>query len=204
MDTQVRPRSVSLTLDEASHTYRMGAQVVPGVTQVLDAALQEYQHVATHVLEIAADFGRNVHAACDLYDRAELDWNTLDMRLAPYVTAWARFLDESGVTIIASELRVYHPRQRYAGTLDALGVFPRRRRPSVIDRKTTAVIPKSVGPQTAAYREARAAQGFELGTDRYCVHLRSDASYKLLKLAAPGDYPLFLSCLNVWRFKNGY
>ena len=60
-----------LTFDEASHTYRIDGQVVPGVTSVLKP-LTDYSMVPPADLQAAADFGKAVHRACELDDLMDL------------------------------------------------------------------------------------------------------------------------------------
>ncbi|MES1993168.1 MAG: hypothetical protein V4457_06080 [Pseudomonadota bacterium] len=194
--------SSELQFEASSHTYTLGGQVLPSVTQVLDEALREYVDVPVHYLEAAAEFGDHVHRACDLFDRGILDRGILDPRLAPYVDAWTKFRTDSGVVVLASEKRVHHPALGYAGTLDVLGLMPRKKVPAVIDRKSSALVPRSVGAQTAAYREAHRVHGHQVDSVRYCVHLKGDGTYRLQRLTDPSDFSLFTSCLNVWRFRN--
>jgi hypothetical protein len=113
------------------------------------------------------------------------------------------FLHESGIKVVASETRVAHP-LGFAGTLDVLGMLA----PPAIDLfdyKSGLTVPRSVRPQTAAYKEAvEHTLGLKVRR-RYCVQLNPALphGYKLHLLADTSDWHIFLSCLNVWRFKNG-
>lgn len=196
--------SSELEFDAAAHRYTLGGQQLPSVTQVLEAALREMEGLPEHLVKAAGEFGQHVHQACDLFDRGVLDDRILDPKLRPYVDAWVRFRAESGIVVLASELRVHHPKLGYAGTLDVRAVFPRKKLTVVIDRKTSASIPRSVGAQTAAYREALRARGHQVDSTRYCVHLRGDGTYRLQRLTDPADFTLFQSCLNVWRFRHAH
>ncbi len=199
--------SSELTFEASSHTYTLEGRRLPSVTQVLEAALHEMAEIPEHLVKAAGEFGQHVHAACDLLDRNELDHEALDARLVPYVGAYSQFLLESRALVLASELRVHHPKLGYAGTLDRKVLFPDRaghykRLPSVLDLKSASVVPRSVGPQTAAYREADRASGNQVDDIRYCLHLRADGTYRLHRLEGPTDFVIFQSCLNVWSFKN--
>jgi hypothetical protein len=184
--------SPDLTFEPESHTYRMAGRVVPSVTQVL-SILSDFSMVDPAVLEAAADRGTKVHAAIDLDNRGELEEEALDPELAPYVTQWRRFLAESGFTVTASELRLYHKSLHYAGTCDTL---IGHRSSWVLDVKTGAV-PRYVGAQLAAYQHALDPRPRR----RLCLAL-TPTNYSLRECKSLADFSLFQSCLNVWRFKN--
>lgn len=188
--------------DAAEHAYTFAGKTLPSVTEVLHDALRELEDVPFPLLEAAGQFGQNVHEACDLLDRNRLAREKLDVRLEPYVQAWESFKAESGVVILASEAIVHHEKLGYAGRLDRLVLFPNLKRPCVLDIKTSVQVPRSVGAQTAAYREAYSSSHPPLDRTRYCVHLRPDATYRLERLANQADFALFQSCLNVWRFRH--
>lgn len=194
---------MSLEFDPATHTYRLDGRVVPSVTQILDL-LEDWSGVAPEVLEAARDFGSNVHAACHLYNQDALDWSSLDPSLVPYVEGWARFLDDSGAVVILSEHQVVHRELGYAGTLDVMAEWSSARQ-ALIDIKS-GQLPRTVGPQTAAYSQAYDAMS---GTKpsrrhRYCVQLNPTfpRGYKLHALTNPADWSIFQSALNCWRFRN--
>lgn len=195
--------SPELHLDEATHTYTLGGRVLPGVTGVLENALREMEGIPEHVYKAAGEFGQHVDSACHLFDHRNLDWESLDPRLMPYVRGYEKFIYDSSVTIIASKKRVHHPARGYAGEMDKLILMRGLARPCVLDVKSSSIVPKSVGPQTAAYREAYVAMGNEADQRRYSLHLRPDGTYRLDRLNDQADYSVFLSALNIWRFKYG-
>lgn len=187
--------AVDLQFDEASHTYRVSGEVWPSVTQVLDP-LQMLEGIPRDILEAAAAFGTNVHAACHLDNMGALDEARLDERLRPYVEAWRKFQADTGAVILSSEQRVVHTRLRYAGTLDTICTIGSSR--ELVDIKSTAAIPRTVGPQTAAYAEALG----EPRIKRRVVQLRRDGTYRTERLTGRSDFNLFLSALNVHNFLN--
>lgn len=194
--------SLELQFDAASHRYTRAGRNLPSVTTVLEEQLRELEGVPERYYKAAGEFGQHVHEACNLHNRGRLDWSSLDPKLAPYLHAFENFRIASGVQILASEQRVYHPTLGYAGTLDILGLLPGRSRPSIFDIKSPVVLPRSVGAQTAAYREAKVACGQPCDPTRYAIHLKSDGTYELKKLTSPADWNLFLSCLNVYKFRR--
>jgi hypothetical protein len=182
-----------LTFDTENHVYGYRGRVIPSVTQILGAVLNEYAGIPPDVLERAADFGRHVHAATDLNDRGELDEDALDPQLLGHLKQWRRFLSETGFVVTTIERRVFNKRLGYAGTLDREGLW--KNTSWVLDIKTGAV-PKSVGPQLSAYQHALDPAPKK----RLCVALTAN-NYKLIPCDEPSDFSIFQSCLNVFNFK---
>lgn len=191
---------MDLAFDHAAHAYRLDGRSVPGVTKVLEL-LDEFEGVPWDLLEAARKFGQHVHEACALMVRNELDWQSLDHDLFPYVDAARRFLEESGVTVLASEVRVANVSLRYAGTLDLICDWRGLR--GLFDFKS-GQNPRSVGPQTAAYAAAYQEQTGIRIPRRYCIQLNPSLpnGYKVHALKDTADWHVFLSCLNVYRWKH--
>jgi hypothetical protein len=191
--------AAALTFDAEAHRYTLNGKRVPSVTQVL-SVLEDWDKVPWDVLEAARVFGSHVHDAVDLMIRGILDWDALDAALLPYVQGAQRFIADSGIRIVRSELRVAHPTLGFAGTMDVLADWTGNL--SVIDWKS-GVLPRAVGPQTAAYAEAYAAMHGEKVKRRHCVQLNPEfqRGYKVHPLTRTTDWHIFQSCLNVHRFK---
>jgi hypothetical protein len=176
--------AADIQFDAAEHRYTVAGERWPSVTEVLDPLL-ELDGIPRAVLKAAAEFGTHVHMATDLFDKGVLDEPALDPHLAPYLAGWKLFLRETGAEVLASEVRVGHPKLRYAGTLDKFVRWTPRGRHEIaqIDLKSGQV-PRTVGPQTAAYNEAAIRSGAITGAvSRYVLQLRPDATYRLTKLA---------------------
>ncbi len=159
---------------------------------------------ARPVLEAARKFGDHVHQAVHLFNIGTLDEDARSTRIcAPYLQGWKAFLWRTRAEVLDSELRVVNRKCGYAGTLDSRVRFPG---PAfhLVDVKS-GVVPKTVGPQTAAYRDAFLEEhDSECSRIRYCVQLTGDGDFKLHKLNDPTDFNLFLSALNVhkWRARH--
>lgn len=185
-----------LTLEEATHTYRLRGEVVPSVTQIL-RPLSNFDGIPLHVLEAKADLGRRVHYACQLDDENDLDEDSVEAEVEPYLEAWRLFLRESGAIVQLNEQQVAEPTYRFAGTLDnvvALQGFK-----WVVDKKTCFSVPAAAGPQTAAYLRAL---GDPAVTHRAAVRLRPDGTYRFDPFSGADDWSVFLSCLTLHRFKE--
>ena len=197
--------SAALQFDEASHTYTVDGEKWPSVTTILDPLL-ELDGIPRAALEAAARFGSHVHMATDLYDKGQLDEDALDPHLAPYLAGWKAFLRESGVVVIASELRVCHRLLKVAGTLDKLVRGKRYRH--ILDVKSGAEVPWTVGMQTAGYRELYVDEygimdsGELLSTSRLCVHLKPEGIYKLHVLDDSRDRNDFISAVNFHNMRK--
>jgi len=188
-----------IDFDGESHTYRVNGQRVPSVTQILQP-YSGLEYVDKDVLRRAAAFGTNVHDACHLYDTGRLDEATLDPALVPYLNAWKQFLADTGAVVIFSEHRVASTRYGFAGTFDKLLYWGKTYR--LVDIKSGSVVPKTVGPQLAAYAKAYAEEAGEVVKHRYCVHLNGDM-YASHRCSDPGDWSIFLSALNLHKHFRG-
>lgn len=182
-----------LTFDEASHTYRFGGRLVPSVTQIL-AMLNDFSSVHPMTLELARTFGTHVHSAVEMYIKGELDEESLDPALRPYLDGWIAFQADTGFEVIESECRLISTSPLYAGTADVVGRM--KSRLAVIDVKS-GMVPKTVGPQTAAYAHAHPLKP----KDRYCLALSPDG-YKLHPCKDAADFAVFSSCLNIFNWRN--
>jgi hypothetical protein len=182
-----------LVFDEASHTYRHGGLVVPGVTSILKP-LVDFSRIPTDVLEAKADLGRRVHTACQFLDEDDLDDSSVQADVAPYLDAYEKFKRDSGVVIELNEQRVFNELHRYAGTLDRVIRYQGLR--ILMDLKTCITTPNSVGPQTAAYLRAL---NDPTVTHRAALRLRPDGTYRIEMLSDANDWSTFLACLTVHR-----
>lgn len=193
------------SFDPISHTYRVGGVVYPSVTEVLAPAetfAGVFENVPPDALELARDRGTYVHEAIALLVRGALDWKCVEPAWEPYIRAAERFLAESGIIVVGSEVPVYSERLRAAGTIDLLGSW--RDRYSLIDFKTSAGVPTTVGPQTAGYallhRDLYGGQKARM--NRYCVHLTPTMhpGYRVIPLEDTRDFSIFLSSLNLYHW----
>lgn len=191
-----------LAFDEAKHEYRWKGAVVPGVTSVLEPLYDWLKEIPSHVLERKAAIGRETHIACDLLDKDDLDWDSLDPVVKPYVDSYIGWLDLARPTLLAGEQKVYHPVHRYAGQFDRLFLIDGVKWDT--DLKTTSVISRGVGVQTAAYQAARGDAKPE--DMRGALQLLATGKpAKLHPFTDRDDFPIFLSLLNLnrWRHKHG-
>lgn len=186
----------AIEFEEDGHVYRVGGVVVPSVTQALSVIERGFGGVDPEVLERAQRFGSHVHKAIELDNLGTLDEESLDPAIAPYLAQWRRFVAETGFHVEHGEALVYHPRARYAGRADVVGILRGTR--WLIDLKSGAV-PRTAGPQTAAYAEAYRWTTGKRVTRRAALKLTA-ASYSAVPYSDPADLSNFLSSLNCYRF----
>ena len=190
-----------LTFDRGAHEYHHDKIKVPGVTTVLQP-WNGLEHMDPDRLAMLAAFGTHVHEAVDMYNKGILDSGSLTPAVESYLAGWMRFELESGFVVVASEERVYHPKMGYAGCLDSLGNFPKHKELALVDVKTGLTMPKSVGPQTAAYAEAYAVANKRRRPRRYCC-LLGPGTYKLEPLTNVSDFDVFKAALTIHRWQTG-
>lgn len=191
-----------LEFREHDHTYWRGGVRIPNVTsalKVLDADM--LARVSAEDLEYAQSLGRAVHKVVELDCLKTLKRTSLTPVLEPYYAAWLKFLAETGFVVQRTEEKVYHPLHKYAGQLDLIGALHKKL--ALLDVKSGSFWP-SHGPQTAAYKAA-----FEAGTksgmriqSRYVLRLKDNGTYDLKPHTDPDDWAVFLSCLNLLRYRE--
>lgn len=188
-----------LSFDAETHTYAIKGKAVPSVSAVLEP-LQELDGIPRDVLEHARILGQHVHTACAMMVNKVLEWRTLDLKLVPYVQAAKKFIEENEIKVLAAEYRMADDGLKFAGTLDLLGVF--RRYTCVFDWKATSMMPRTAGPQTAAYDHLYRRNLGGRPMKRYGVQLLETGDYKLFPFEDPRDFTWFVSALNIWHWRN--
>lgn len=68
--------------------------------------------------------GMATHMDCQAFDDGELDWSRVHADVRPYVEAWRVFRENTGLTLLTRERRVFDPTRFYCGTVD--GIFCQR------------------------------------------------------------------------------
>lgn len=170
----------------------------PSVTEVLElTGWSCFDGVDPERLAQASDRGLWVHAATQLVDENQFDWDQIPIdrqgaeqrQWLDYVRAYRRFCEEHRLSISHREYRIRHDVHRFVGTLDLAGALDDS--PVIIDIKTSYGIPASAALQTAAYHIA-----LDDGPRRRLVlHLRADGTYRLREFSDPADRGLFLAAL---------
>lgn len=188
-----------LTFDEAAHAYFWNGQRVPNVTSIL-APLVDYSRIPPGTLEVARQKGVAVHKMVELDCKGDLDEDGLPEWMRPVLTQWRLFVRESGFELFKSEYRVFHPRFKYAGTLDLYGAI--RGKHCFIDVKRSFAAGPVIGLQLSAYEEAYEAQEGCPDALRYALRLNENGPYRLEQHADRSDFTTFLSLLTIYNFRR--
>lgn len=189
-----------LAFDPAEHRYTLDGRVLPSVTQILEP-YEDWSGINPEVLAAAMERGTRVHAAAALMLDGFIGPHDSGDDIAPYLVQFEKFLAESGFVSVLSEARVCSEKLGYAGTLDLYGGLPKRKC-ALIDIKTGSV-PRTAGPQTAAYARAlKECHGYGMDTKyRYALLLRPEG-YKLVPLEDPNDDQVFLAAITMHNWSN--
>jgi len=182
-----------LNFDPSTHTYTLDGKVLPSVTQILQGVgLINFNGIDPGILKKAADFGTAVHQATALDDLGDLDEESLDPALKPYLEAWRGF--RGPMKFDAIEQPLCHPDYGFAGTPD------RVKWNTIYDIKTGTTVYPSTGIQLAGYS---ILAGIPTAR-RLAVQLKADGTYQVHEFKDRKDREIFLACLSVykWREKN--
>lgn len=165
-----------IELNEA-HEYTVDGCRYPGFSEIAKATgLVRYFNSDQFFMER----GSAIHEATHLIDRGELDWTTIDERIEPFLEAYVKFKEETGIEWEHSEESLVHGIYRYCGTPDRF--LP------LYDIKSG----QGDVLQLEAYAELLRANGYDPGRIGYLLQLNGDGTYKVI----PHKYDRKL--LNVW------
>lgn len=203
--------AVRFAFDEITHRYTVNGEQIPSVTQILrESGLVDYSGIPEATLHYAAERSVAAHLACHYYDQNDLDPDSLDPVILPYVAAWRQFREDCPLEILASE-------QSYLGNLDGLQfgmtldrLVQFKYHPStetILDIKCTAAIHRWNAVQLAGYAIGLASGKPAKRLARYArliIHLRKDASYDLHPCEDSNDGEVFAAALRIahWKMAN--
>lgn len=161
---------------DQGHTYQLDGETIPSVSELTRFLSREiYGSVTQYTLDNAADRGTRVHKCCEALDKYGSCEASED--ISHYVKAYIAFTREHRPAWEKIEWAAHHPQGLYAGTIDRLGTVDGKR--TLLDIKTSSAVQKALyGAQLNLYRLMLDSPVDEL----VILHLRPDASYKLVPL----------------------
>jgi hypothetical protein len=178
--------------EPADHSYWIGKRRLVSVSEALKAGgLADYSRVPPAVLEWAAERGRAVHAATHFLDDGDLDVETLDDVIMPYVEAWRGFKAATKLEVFLREVPGFNEELGYAGTPDCMAKINGRW--WLIDIKTYAPN-ETTGVQLAAYARLNYMPTV-VEMRRAGVWLKPNGKYFLTEYYGKDDWQRFLICL---------
>lgn len=170
-----------IIFDEATHTYLVDGEEVPSVTTILQPLTSRgYGKINPSVLEYAANRGRAVHEALEIYDLGG------ELEVVPetegYIRAYLEWSQIYRPKWIGVEQIVYSADEGFIGTLDRFGVLNGTER-AIVDLKTSNPTKEAlvaVCCQTAAYMLALSETDEGSAPRRYGLFLKPDGTYRFL------------------------
>lgn len=194
-----------LLFREEDHTYWLGERRLPSVSEVL-APVQNFDGIPESVLERKSAIGKAAHLACQIIDEGDdVDPDSLDPVVEPYVDAWRLFVAENKPSFEIIERQLFDETLGYAGTPDRYGSMHGAK--WVLDLKTVVTISQATALQTVAYRKliAPCVNEREPLIKRGAVQLMPNGRYKLHEFKDTADWAVFQSLLNIkhWSLRNG-
>lgn len=114
--------SFAVEFDEESHVYTYQGNRLPSVTGILKD--EGFIDIAWYD-EWSRDKGSHVHTAIEYDLTGELDEENLDDEIRPYLSAFRKFMAESGFKVQRSEIPQMSTTYHYAGKSDLYGCFPK-------------------------------------------------------------------------------
>ncbi len=97
---------MSLVYTPGKHEYQVDGGVIPSTTQVLKA---EGFIDTTFMNEWGRTRGSYLHTAASLWAKGQLDEDTVDGRLVPYLDGVKRYYDDKKLEPRFIEVPMYHP-----------------------------------------------------------------------------------------------
>ena len=191
--------TLKIDFNEERHEYLLNGKKVPSVTQVLSLA-NEFKGINKNILDKAAKFGTAVHKTTELYDQNNLNIQTLDPALMPYLNGWTKFLIETNFKVIDVELRV-GSMSGYAGTIDRVGLFNNKL--TALDIKTGTTVPRTTPLQLSAYAAAYNEMFPKYIQQRISVQLKP-LRYSIKQYTNIADFAMFCNFLTVYKWSNNY
>ena len=148
--------------------------------------------------------GQYVHQACHYYDMGELDEDSLDPVLIPYVEGWKKFRADTNVTIIHCEERIDNERLGVTGKPDRVVDWPGIGH-AVIDLKSGS-LSDTTAIQLAAYKLLLLQDGWDTAKPlkRFAVNLPGDGTYKVKEYKDRADEGIFLAALAIHNWKKNH
>ncbi len=181
-DTGLHLDFPELTFKDESHTYRLDGEVIPSVSTIMEPLkVFHYQGISERTMTKAAAKGTSVHNSIENW--IKFDFEDVAPEHRGFFDGFLAWTEEEAPKIIGSELRVYHPILRYAGTIDILW-FDKDGHLTITDVKTTSqLIDMLCGVQLEAYGKALDSHGIKIQR-KNILHLKRDGRYEVREFPA--------------------
>lgn len=200
-----------VTYDDATHTYCIGGERVPSVTEIAGlVTAQKYGGNVGGALTQAAQRGTAIHEYTELIDYGVgLEDMEIYPESAPYIQAYTSFLRDYSPQWLYIERIVSNATEGYAGRLDRLGIIDGS--PVVVDLKTGGATDRLTRIKWAVQLEGyRRAMPEYRGAKRMTLLLRNNGKYTIYDSGKSEErygfdsVLLFSSLLTLAKLIGGY
>lgn len=200
LDEEMAPAEISF--NEERHEYRINGYLVPSVTTIIKPIIS--LGGMAYVREYKRQIGKALDTAITLWEKQDLDIDTVDSAVLPFFEAWIKFKQETGFRVLLNQPIVYSKKLRFAGTPDLIGtrMFDSDVPDELIDTKCTWAMDAATAIQTAAYCiAAHESLGLKIKR-RTGVQLLRDGTYRAFPYTDQNDEHIFRSLLNIFSWKE--
>lgn len=184
------------TFDRERHRHLLDDQEIPGVTRILG----RFFGVNPFYTEYGRDRGTYVHQACELYDLEQLDEETLDPVLKPYLDGWKRFRVETGFEPVVIERPMASVLRRFATVIDRVGRLGKK---CIVLEIKGGAEEKSHRLQTGLQAHICRVNGINVD-GRAAVYLDGKGDYRLRWHDDPGDEHAGLALVSAYHTISNY
>jgi len=187
---------MKIEFNPGGHQYKIDGKSTPSVSQIIGA---DYSHISDDILNHARAIGNAVHKACELWDNQTINPDTISPIIAPYLSAWKQFKEQTGLQILESETPIASKKWGFAGTPDRIGKI--KDMIVVVDIKSGILTPYA-GLQTAGYKIAWEEINGKKIKKRLIVQLTAEGKYKMTPFEDKMDEGVFISFVQVYQWKQ--
>lgn len=193
--TSVPIAKAGLTFDEKAHEYYFDGRNVPGISKILKklGLTKSYAGVNDYYRQR----GVFAHEAIELDLQGDLDFDTLDPALKPFVTAWRAFVAKHGYKAILTERMLYSPTEDYACRLDHFGIVDDLL--TVFDVKCTNSSDPGADWQVCGQAFV-VAENYVIPQRQAVLELHGDGTFE--PIFSPVDLEIWPAVMKLFRRKN--
>ena len=194
MIKKFEPKIYVPSFEPLNHEYHSpDGMFLPSVTQVIKDIFDTYNYKGNTG---AATKGSHIHKACELWDNNDLEEESLDPIIKPYLEQYKLALKNENIKILENEVMRYSPKYFYAGTIDSIAQIGDFK--CLIDIKTGQP-EKWHMVQIGAYKELLK---HDLKIDKcFDLYLKPD-SYKFVEQDGKKGLSYFIACNAVYQIKD--
>lgn len=184
--------------DDSEHIYRLNGKIIPSCTQILrEEGISNYDFCD----DSDKQFGKAGHKVTELWDKCNLDIDTVSEHLYPYLLGYQKFLADFKVIILPEliEKPIYSLKWGYGVTPDRVAMVNGKL--SVYEIKFSSSLAKSTAIQTAAQKIAVEEQSKLKIKQRIGLRLAPN-NYDISFYNNPTDERIWLSAVILNHYKK--